>query len=85
MRAYPLSDPMKFSKNAVLILVSCTFLLIACFVLLAVESKGAIVESRLGFVFVAIIALLVFLSVLFLWLGGPKDPPDIDIKARKVN
>jgi hypothetical protein len=76
---------MKPSKNAVLILVSCTFLLIASFILLAVESKGAIVESRFGFVFVAIIAVLIFLTVLFLWIGGPKDPPDIDIKARKVN
>ena len=76
---------MKLSKNAVVILVSCTFLLIAAFILLAVESKGAIVESRLGFVFVAIITLLVFLTVLFAWLGGPKDPPDIDIKARKAN
>jgi hypothetical protein len=76
---------MKFSKNAVLILVSCTFLLVASFILLAVESKGAIVESRFGFIFVAVIALLVFLTVLFLWLGGPKDPPDIDVKARKVN
>jgi len=76
---------MKSSKNAVLILVSCTFLLIASFILLAVESKGAIVESRIGFVFVAIIVLLVFLTALFMWIGGPKDPPDIDIKARKVN
>jgi hypothetical protein len=76
---------MKLSKNAVVILVSCTFLLIASFILLAVESKGAVVESRFGFVFAAIIALLVFLTVLVVWIGGPKDPPDIDIKARKVN
>jgi hypothetical protein len=76
---------MRIGKNTVVILVSCTFLLVAVFVLLGVESKGAIVESRIGFVFAAIIALLVFMTVLFMWLGGPKDPPDIDIKARKVN
>jgi hypothetical protein len=67
---------MKLGKNAVVILVSCTLLLIASFILLAVESKGAIVESRIGFVFLAVIALLVFLTVFFVWLGNPRDPPD---------
>jgi high-affinity K+ transport system ATPase subunit B len=75
--------PMKPGKNAVVILVSSTFLLIAAFVLLAVESKGAVVESRIGFVFLGIIALLVFLTVFFAWIS-PKDTPS-DGKARKVN
>lgn len=74
---------MRIGKNAVVILISCTFLLIAAFILLAVESKGAMVESRIGFVFLGIIALLVFLTVFFAWLG-PKDSPS-DGKARKVN
>lgn len=74
---------MKLSKNAVIVLVSCVLLLVSAMILLAVESKGAIVESRLGFVFTAVIALLVFLTVFFLWLGNPKDPPGGD--PRKVN
>jgi hypothetical protein len=76
---------MKLGKNAVVILISCTFLLVASFILLAVESKGAIVESRLGMVFVAIIALLVFLTVFFIWLGNPKDPPSPDNNPRRLN
>lgn len=76
---------MKLGKNAIVILISCTFLLVAAFILLAVESKGAIVESRFGFVFVAIIALLVFLTVFFVWLGNPKDPPNHDNPPRRVN
>jgi hypothetical protein len=75
---------MKLGKNAVVILVSCTFLLVAAFILLAVESKGAIVESRIGFVFVAVIALLVFLTVFFVWLGNPKEPPT-GSNPRRVN
>jgi len=75
---------MRLGKNGIVILVSCTFLLIVAFILLAVESKGAIVESRIGFVFAAIIALLVFLTVFFAWLGSPKDPPS-DGNARRVN
>jgi len=74
---------MKPGKNTVAILVSCTFLLIVAFILLAVESKGAVVESRIGLVFVAIIALLLFLTVFFAWIS-PKDTPS-DGKARKVN
>ena len=74
---------MKPGKNTVAILVSCTFLLIAAFILLAVESKGAVVESRIGFVFLAIIALLLFMTVFFAWIS-PKDTPS-DGKARKVN
>jgi hypothetical protein len=76
---------MKLGKNAVVILVACTFIMISAFILLAVESKGAVVESRFGFVFVAIIALLVFLTVFFVWLGHPKDPPDRDENPRRVN
>jgi hypothetical protein len=75
---------MRLGKNAIVILVSCTFLLVAAFILLAVESKGAIVESRIGFVFAVIIALLVFLTVLFAWIGGPRNPPD-ERNARRVN
>jgi hypothetical protein len=74
---------MKPGKNTVAILISSTFLLVVAFILLAVESKGAVVESRIGFVFVAIIALLVFLTVFFAWIS-PKDTPS-DGKARKVN
>jgi len=76
---------MKLGKTAVVILVSCTFLLVATFILLAVESKGAIVESRIGLVFAAIIALLVFLTVFFVWLGGPKDPQSPDREPRRLN
>jgi hypothetical protein len=75
---------MRPGKNTVAILVSCTFLLIAAFILLAVESKGAVVESRIGFVFLAIIALLLFMTVFFAWIS-PKDTPSDGSKARKVN
>jgi hypothetical protein len=76
---------MNLGKNAVTILVSCTLLLIATFVLLAVESKGAVVESRIGFVFAAIIALLIFLTIFFAWLGHPKDPPGSNNNPRRLN
>jgi hypothetical protein len=76
---------MNLGKNAVTILVSCTLLLIATFVLLAVESKGAVVESRIGFVFAAIIALLVFMTIFFVWLGSPKDPPGPNNDPRRLN
>lgn len=77
-------NPMRLGKNAIVILVSCTMLLVAAFILLAVESKGAVVESRIGFVFAVIIALLVFLTVLFVWLGSPRNPSGGG-DARKVN
>ncbi|HXQ82085.1 MAG TPA: hypothetical protein VN775_12270 [Opitutaceae bacterium] len=76
---------MNLGKNAVVILVSCTLLMVATFILLAVESKGAIVESRFGFVFAAVIALLVFLTVFFIWLGHPKDPPSPNNSPKRLN
>jgi hypothetical protein len=76
---------MNLGKNAVTVLVSCTLLLIATFVLLAVESKGAVVESRIGFVFAAIIALFVFMTIFFVWLGNPKDPPGPNKDPRRLN
>ncbi len=76
---------MNLGKNAVTILVSCTLLLVATFILLAVESKGAVVESRFGFVFAAVIALLIFLTIFFIWLGNPKDPPNPDKNPRRLN
>lgn len=43
--------------------VGLTLFVIAVFVLLCVESKGSLIESRVGFIGLVVIAGLLFLSV----------------------
>lgn len=45
------------------LVVALTLLVIAIFGLLCVESKGALIESRVGFIGLVVIAALLFLSV----------------------
>jgi hypothetical protein len=79
---------MKFTKNTTIIVVSSCLLLAASLVFLITENRGAELESRVGFIFITIIALCLFGASFFTWLheknrrdggwdgGPPREGPN---------